>query len=72
MAGILAEAREGRVVLGVGINVTQQPQELPERPAYPATSLLVESGRRVGRTELLAAFLDQLEREYDTWVDSYG
>ena len=72
VAGILAEARERRVVLGVGINVSQQPGELPERPEYPATSLLVESGRRVRRAELLVAFLAHLEREYDAWVAGYG
>lgn len=72
VAGILAEAREGRVVLGIGINVTQQAGDLPERPEYPATSLLVESGRRVQRAELIAAFLAHLEREYDAWIAGYG
>ena len=71
VAGILAEAREGRVVLGIGINVLQTEGELPERPQHPATSLLVEAGRRVPRAELLAAVLDHLEREHDAWVGRY-
>ena len=68
VAGILAEAREGRVVLGVGINVAQREGELPERAEHPATSLLLETGTVLSRAELLAAFLDHLEREYDAWV----
>lgn len=71
VAGILAEAREGRVVLGVGINVSQAAESLPERAQYPATSLLLETGRAVPRAELLAALLDHLERQYDAWVSSY-
>ncbi len=71
VAGILAEAREGRVVLGVGINVSQREDELPARADHPATSLLLETGVAVPRAELLAALLDHLEREYDAWVGSY-
>jgi BirA family biotin operon repressor/biotin-[acetyl-CoA-carboxylase] ligase len=68
VAGILAEAREGTVVLGIGINVNQTPEELPTEVATPATSLLVETGRTFDRAVLLAALLAQLEREYDAWL----
>jgi BirA family biotin operon repressor/biotin-[acetyl-CoA-carboxylase] ligase len=71
VAGILAEARDGRVVLGIGINVSQSAEELPERPVHPATSLLLETRRTPPRADLLAAVLEQLEREYDAWVDRY-
>ena len=71
VAGILAEARGGRVVLGIGINVLQTEAELPARAQHPATSLLIETGRRVPRGELLAAVLDHLEREHDAWVGRY-
>jgi BirA family transcriptional regulator, biotin operon repressor / biotin---[acetyl-CoA-carboxylase] ligase len=71
VAGILAELREGRVVLGIGINVLQSADELPPRAQYPATSLLLETGRRIPRADLLASLLDHLEREYDAWVSSY-
>jgi BirA family transcriptional regulator, biotin operon repressor / biotin---[acetyl-CoA-carboxylase] ligase len=71
VAGILAEAREGRVVLGIGINVHQTADQLPERGEHPATSLLLETGRRVQRAELLASLLDYLEREHDAWVSGY-
>lgn len=71
VAGILAEAREGRVVLGIGINVLQTAGELPRRAQYPATSLLLETGRRIPRAHLLASLLDHLEREHDAWVSGY-
>ena len=46
----------------------QREGELPERAEHPATSLLLETGTVLSRAELLAAFLDHLEREYDAWV----
>ena len=49
MAGILAEAREGRVVLGIGINVNVAENELPTEVDRPATSLLVETDRELDR-----------------------
>jgi BirA family transcriptional regulator, biotin operon repressor / biotin---[acetyl-CoA-carboxylase] ligase len=68
VAGILAEASEGRVVLGVGVNVAQKPGQLPPDARTPATSLLVETGRVVDHGELLVALLDHLERRYDEWL----
>jgi BirA family biotin operon repressor/biotin-[acetyl-CoA-carboxylase] ligase len=68
VAGVLAEAREGRVVLGVGINVNIPDELLPQEVDLPATSLLVETGRETGRAELLVELLDRLERRYDAWV----
>jgi BirA family biotin operon repressor/biotin-[acetyl-CoA-carboxylase] ligase len=66
-AGILAEARDGRVVLGIGINVNLERAQLPEVDR-PPTSLLVEGGRPVDRAELLVELLAVLERRYDDWV----
>jgi BirA family transcriptional regulator, biotin operon repressor / biotin---[acetyl-CoA-carboxylase] ligase len=68
VAGILAEASEGRVVLGIGVNVSQSAGELPAESRTPATSLLLETGREVDRAELLVALLDRLERRYDEWL----
>jgi BirA family transcriptional regulator, biotin operon repressor / biotin---[acetyl-CoA-carboxylase] ligase len=69
VAGILAEARDGRVVLGIGINVNLDPAELPSGLETPATSLLVETGGVVDRAKLLALVLEQLEAGYDAWLD---
>ena len=71
IAGVLAEARDGRVVLGVGINVSQRAEDLPDRPELPATSLLLETDRDHDRAELLVALLEHLERDYDAWVAAY-
>lgn len=69
VAGILAEAVDGRVVLGVGVNVSQTDKQLPEDVVTPATSLSLE-GAIVDRAELLSAILERLEARYDAWVTS--
>jgi BirA family biotin operon repressor/biotin-[acetyl-CoA-carboxylase] ligase len=69
-AGILAEARDGRVVLGIGINVNVEPGQLPAGFEPPATSLLAELGRPVDRVELLVTLLEILEQRYDAWVEN--
>jgi BirA family biotin operon repressor/biotin-[acetyl-CoA-carboxylase] ligase len=66
-AGVLGEASEGRVVLGIGINVNVSRGELPGNVRIPATSLLVETGGPVDRPTLLVELLDALERRYDAW-----
>jgi BirA family transcriptional regulator, biotin operon repressor / biotin---[acetyl-CoA-carboxylase] ligase len=68
LAGILAEAMSGRVVLGIGVNVNQTAAELPAEAAKPPTSLRVELGRELDRGPLLAAILLELERGYDAWL----
>lgn len=68
VAGILAEASDGRVALGVGVNVAQKADELPERPVFPASSLELELGRPVDRVDLLVCILAQLERHYELWL----
>jgi BirA family transcriptional regulator, biotin operon repressor / biotin---[acetyl-CoA-carboxylase] ligase len=67
VAGILAEASVGRVVLGIGVNVDQTAEELPDEIRKPATSLRAETGREWPRAPLLAAILLGLERRYDDW-----
>jgi BirA family transcriptional regulator, biotin operon repressor / biotin---[acetyl-CoA-carboxylase] ligase len=48
------------VVIGVGINANAGPGDLP--PGAP--SLLVETGRRTDRTELMREFLERLDVRY--------
>jgi BirA family transcriptional regulator, biotin operon repressor / biotin---[acetyl-CoA-carboxylase] ligase len=67
IAGILGEAAEGRVILGIGVNVHQRESELPERSEFPATSLALETQEPPARAELLAAILEALERRYVAW-----
>jgi BirA family transcriptional regulator, biotin operon repressor / biotin---[acetyl-CoA-carboxylase] ligase len=68
VAGVLAEARGGDVLLGVGINANASREQLPTDTALSATSLRIETGRPVDRAELLVTLLDELERAYDAWV----
>jgi BirA family biotin operon repressor/biotin-[acetyl-CoA-carboxylase] ligase len=72
LAGVLAEAREDRVVLGMGINVNVAAEDLPADVDRTSTSLLVELGEPVGRACLLAAILLELERQYDEWISAGG
>jgi len=61
VAGILAEASDGQIVLGIGVNVSGAP------PSEPATSLEAEAGHELDRAELLVELLDRLEQTYDAW-----
>jgi BirA family biotin operon repressor/biotin-[acetyl-CoA-carboxylase] ligase len=67
LVGVLPEATEGRVVLGIGVNVNQAADELPSETPKPPTSLRIETGREWRRAPLLAAILLQLEQHYDSW-----
>jgi BirA family transcriptional regulator, biotin operon repressor / biotin---[acetyl-CoA-carboxylase] ligase len=67
LAGILAEASSGRLVLGFGVNVGQTVAELPSDTPKPPTSLRVELGHEVERAPLLAEILLRLENGYDAW-----
>jgi BirA family transcriptional regulator, biotin operon repressor / biotin---[acetyl-CoA-carboxylase] ligase len=62
LAGILLERPAGpAVVLGVGLNVNQSREELPEG----ATSLAIELGHELEREPLLAAILNDLGNAYE-------
>jgi BirA family biotin operon repressor/biotin-[acetyl-CoA-carboxylase] ligase len=64
VAGVLAEARDGIVVLGIGINVNQSRDQLPSRSA----SLRTVTGQEWRRAPLLASLLVDLERAYSEWL----
>ena len=68
VAGVLGEASEGRVVLGIGVNVHVAREQLPVDVRLPATSLLVETEAHVDRRKLLAELLARLERRYRAWL----
>jgi BirA family biotin operon repressor/biotin-[acetyl-CoA-carboxylase] ligase len=63
VAGCLAEARDGAVVLGIGINVNQTREQLPEG----AGSLRTLTGREWGREALLSSLLRDLGDRYAAW-----
>ena len=70
LAGILAESSEGRVMLGIGVNVNQTADELPAEARTEPTSLRLETGAPADRATLLAAILERLEQAYDRWQAS--
>ncbi len=68
-AGILIEMRAEldtvkHVVLGMGIDVNLEARELPEDLRGIATSLLIESRRRISRPGLATTLLRELDHDY--------
>lgn len=69
VAGILAEAREGAVVVGIGVNVNQTRDQLPDDTRVPAASLRMLDGREHDRRALLADILARLDAYYASWLE---
>ena len=67
VAGVLAEAREGTVVLGIGLNVNQTRDELPADARMPVASLRTIDGRVRDREQVLASLLAHLDALYAAW-----
>jgi len=70
LAGVLAESVVGAVplvVLGVGVNVGQRPDDWPPELRGRAVSL-AELGGVVQRPTLLAELLDRLAARYDAYL----
>ena len=74
LGGILAEAAGDAVVVGIGVNVSTEPDELPPPgpSALPATSLRLEGSASLDRARLLAGILAGLERRYRAWCQVLG
>jgi BirA family biotin operon repressor/biotin-[acetyl-CoA-carboxylase] ligase len=67
VAGVLAEASEGTVVLGIGLNVNQTRDELPQDGRVPVGSLLTTDAIERERAPLLAVLVSEIERAYKLW-----
>jgi BirA family biotin operon repressor/biotin-[acetyl-CoA-carboxylase] ligase len=67
VAGVLAEASGGAVVLGIGLNVNQTREALPADAATPPGSLYTSDGVRRPRAPILADLLGVLEDMYGQW-----
>ena len=76
LVGILAEAAADAIVVGIGVNVSTEQAELPDRGpgALPAASLLTAGAQpdALDRTPLLLAILGAFERRYQTWREAGG
>ncbi|MBW3636457.1 MAG: biotin--[acetyl-CoA-carboxylase] ligase [Armatimonadetes bacterium] len=61
IGGILGEAKGSKIVVGIGINLNQSLEELPERPIFPASSLRLLSACDWDVDVVLAAVLSELD-----------
>jgi BirA family biotin operon repressor/biotin-[acetyl-CoA-carboxylase] ligase len=69
VAGILTELsaeldQVKYVILGIGVDVNQNPSDFPTELRRLATSLKTELGKAVSRPELAVAILQELDRDY--------
>ena len=74
IGGILCESeiKNGEIefaVAGVGLNANFTPEDLPDRPIFPATSLLMETGKTFAVEELQHACIRALQAEYSRYAD---
>jgi BirA family transcriptional regulator, biotin operon repressor / biotin---[acetyl-CoA-carboxylase] ligase len=64
VAGCLAEARDSAVIVGIGVNVNQTREQMPDG----AGSLRTLTGREWDRGSLLASLLEDLGARYSDWL----
>jgi BirA family transcriptional regulator, biotin operon repressor / biotin---[acetyl-CoA-carboxylase] ligase len=71
VSGVLAEATPdlGAVVIGFGLNLSQQQSELP---VPEATSLLLAGSRTLDRDEILSRILIRVRSLYESLAASFG
>ena len=56
------------VVVGIGINVNIE--AVPEEIAYKATSLYLESGKKIKRSGMIACIMKRMEEYYERFLDT--
>ncbi|HEY0000566.1 MAG TPA: biotin--[acetyl-CoA-carboxylase] ligase [Actinoplanes sp.] len=71
-AGILAEATDDAVVVGIGLNVSTRAEELPTTTGLPATSLKLAGAEASDRDPLLRSLLRGLASWYAGWRQADG
>jgi len=69
VAGILTELsaeldRVKHVILGIGVDANQNVNEFPAELRKTATSLKIETGKKISRPELATAILRELDHDY--------
>jgi BirA family biotin operon repressor/biotin-[acetyl-CoA-carboxylase] ligase len=75
VAGLLAQATEDGIILGIGINVTMAEDELP---VASATSLAIAGSSNLNRNLILSNFLMGFESNFKKWdggedfIESYS
>ena len=74
-AGILTEMQAEQdqvqyVVIGIGLNVNQMKQDLPEKIGYRATSLRIETNKEWDLKEIIQHILKSFEKHYTSYIDN--
>ncbi|CAN2216121.1 BirA Biotin-(acetyl-CoA carboxylase) ligase [Candidatus Nanopelagicaceae bacterium] len=75
VAGLLAQATDDGVIVGIGINVAMSAKE---SPVETATSLAISGSKELDRNVILAKFLNAFQSKFEEWdtgidfVDSYS
>jgi BirA family biotin operon repressor/biotin-[acetyl-CoA-carboxylase] ligase len=64
VAGLLSQATDNGVIVGLGINVGMTAQELP---VETATSLLISESKQIDRNLILSDFLNRFESNFSKW-----
>jgi BirA family biotin operon repressor/biotin-[acetyl-CoA-carboxylase] ligase len=72
ISGVLTELYTDKnktdyIIVGIGININQKPNDFPKSVKKTATSLRQATGRKMNRAELTAEFLKCFEREYKSY-----
>ncbi|WP_017755553.1 bifunctional biotin--[acetyl-CoA-carboxylase] synthetase/biotin operon repressor [Calidifontibacillus oryziterrae] len=75
LVGILTELQAETdqihaVIIGIGINVNQQPEHFPDDLKKTATSLAIEKGTKLNRSEILQAILKEMENLYSDYLEN--
>jgi len=75
LAGILTEISTemdavNYIVVGIGLNVNTQFEDLPIEIKKTATSILIETGKRFPRVKLIQHYLKLYEKYYDMFKDN--
>ena len=64
VSGLIAEVVGDGVVIGIGVNVGMEENQLP---VDTATSLLVEGGEDITRDQLICEILEEFENNFMQW-----
>jgi BirA family biotin operon repressor/biotin-[acetyl-CoA-carboxylase] ligase len=76
IGGILCESKNDVFVVGIGINITHEPEHLPVRAVFPASSLQILGATSVDRENLLTIILQNMLATFDlpreTALANYG
>eukprot|EP01037_Dinobryon_pediforme_P001249 gene1248-1264_t len=64
VAGILCERYSDGIIVGIGINVSTRPEELP---VETASSVFIETGVELDRNILLPAILEKFKEFFERW-----